>query len=204
MGQGYSGSRINLGPRSWGVFALVSALASLKVCIVDADGEMRRMIREALSSLGIAQVKECAGSTAAQQLICEFDPDLCILDAAAGPMDAITFVKQIRAAESNRHSEVQLIMMVGNANTQLVIKARNVGVDEFLVKPISARSLHARLLTLVDNPRLFVRSGTYTGPDRRRHCRPFAGRDRRDKVDAACENPPAETAGAHLPTRVVN
>src|SRR3546814_7963509 len=55
----------------------------------------------------------------------------CILDAATGPTDAITFVKQIRDAEINRHSEMQLIMMIGNANTPLVIKARNVGVDEF-------------------------------------------------------------------------
>ena len=204
MDRANRGRAFNSGPRLRGVFALVSALANLKVCIIDADGEMRRMIREALNSLGLGQVRECADSTEAQQVIREFDPDLCILDVATGPMDAIAFVKQVRAAESNRHSEMQLLMMIGNANTRLVIKARNVGVDEFLVKPISARGLHSRLLTLIDNPRLFVRSGTYTGPDRRRHCRPFAGHDRRDKMDAAGENAPAEAAVTHASTRAPN
>lgn len=183
---------------------MVSALENLKVCIIDADGEMRRMIREALSSLGIAQVGECAELGAARQVIDDLVPDICILDAGVGSVDAISFVKQVRAAECHRHSEMRLIMMIGNANTRLVIQARNAGVDEFLVKPISARGLHSRLLTLVDNPRLFVRSASYTGPDRRRHCRPFAGRDRRDTVTATGENADAEPAASPSRTRATS
>ena len=183
---------------------MASALASLKVCIVDTDGDMRRMIREALNSLGISQIRECADSGMAHQLIGEFDPDLCILDSATGPVDAIAFVKRVRAAESNRRSEMQLIMMIGNANTRRVIDARNAGVDEFLVKPISARGLHSRLLTLVDNPRLFVRTVAYTGPDRRRHCRPFVGRDRRDKGAGAKTNAPAEEPSTPITTRTAS
>lgn len=180
---------------------MVSALTSLKVCVIDADADMRRMIREALNSLGIGQVRECADSATAENIIGEFDPDLCILDSVTGPVDAITFVKRIRVSESNRHSEMQLIMMIGNANTRRVIDARNAGVDEFLVKPISARGLHSRLLTLVDNPRLFVRTVTYTGPDRRRHCRPFVGPDRREKAKTATANASAESPPKPVTTR---
>ena len=169
---------------SRGVIALVSTLASLKVCIADTDATMRRTIREALNSLGIAQVRECADTEAAQQVIAEFEPDLCLLDAEIGPLDAVAFVRRVRAAESNRHAELQLIMMIGHANTRRVIQARDAGVDEFVVKPISARGLHSRLLSLVDNPRLFVRSRSYTGPDRRRHSRPFTGPERRETTDA--------------------
>lgn len=170
----------------WGVPDLVSAMASLKVCIVDADSQMRQMIRDALTGLGINQIRECADSGMAQQLIGEFEPDLCIFDWSTGPVDAITFIKNLRARESDRTSATQLIMMMGNANTRSVIEARNAGVDEFLVKPISLRALHGRLLTLVENPRVFVRTPTYTGPDRRCHDRPFAGPDRRE-TDAAAE-----------------
>jgi DNA-binding response OmpR family regulator len=158
---------------------LVSALASLKVCIVDADGQMRQMIRDALNGMGINQVRECADSGMAQQLIGEFRPELCIFDWSTGPIDAITFVKNLRARESGQNAAMQLIMMMGRANTRRVIDARNAGVDEFLVKPISLRALHGRLLALVENPRVFVRTSAYVGPDRRRHDRPFAGPDRR-------------------------
>lgn len=188
MGRADRGRTIASGPRSRGVFTVVSALSSLKVCIVDADGTMRRMIRDALNSLGIAQVRECADTDAAQQVIAAFDPDLCLMDAAIGPTDAIAFVKQVRAAESDHCAEMQLIMMIGHANTRRVIQARDAGVDEFVVKPISSRGLHSRLLSLVDNPRLFVRTVSYTGPDRRRHRRPFSGPDRREKADTPTEN----------------
>lgn len=158
---------------------MVSALASLKVCIVDADSQMRQMIRDALMGMGISQIRECSDSGMAQQLISEFEPDLCIFDGTTGPVDAIAFIKDLRARQNERHSMTQLIMMMGNANTRRVIEARNAGVDEFLVKPISLRALHGRLLTLVENPRIFVRTPTYVGPDRRRHERPFIGPDRR-------------------------
>jgi DNA-binding response OmpR family regulator len=158
---------------------VVSALASLKVCIVDADSQMRQMIRDALTGMGINQIRECADSGMAQQLVGDFTPDLCIFDWSTGPIDAITFIKNLRAHEAERNTATQLIMMMGAANTRRVIEARNAGVDEFLVKPISLRALHGRLLTLVENPRVFVRTPTYTGPDRRRHDRPFVGPDRR-------------------------
>jgi len=187
-----------------GVRGLVSALASLKVCIVDADGDMRQMIRDALTGLGITQIRECADSDMAQQLIGEFDPDLCIYDWETGPIDAITFVRSVRASESDRQSEMRLIMITGNSNTRRVIDARNAGVDEFLVKPISLRALHGRLLTLVDNPRMFVRTPTYTGPDRRRHNRPFAGRDRRGTGVSAENGQSTEKTDGTVTTEVVS
>jgi len=183
---------------------LVSALASLKVCIVDADSQMRQMIRDALTGMGISQIRECADSGMAQQLIGEFRPDLCIFDWSTGPVDPITFIKTLRTRESGQGTAMQLIMMMANANTRRVIEARNAGVDEFLVKPISLRALHGRLLTLVENPRVFVRTPTYVGPDRRRHDRPFAGPDRR-MADKGAQADQGETMDAEsLPSEVTS
>ncbi len=183
---------------------LVSALASLKVCIVDADSQMRQMIRDALTGMGINQIRECADSGMAQQLIGEFEPDLCIFDWSTGPLDAITFIKSLRARESGQGAAMQLIMMMANANTRRVIEARNAGVDEFLVKPISLRALHGRLLTLVENPRVFVRTPNYIGPDRRRHDRPFAGPDRRATSNGAQAGQGENTSAKTIATEVTN
>ena len=49
-----------------------------------------------------------------------------------------------------------------------VIKARNAGVTEFLAKPFSAKALYGRILNIVANPRPFIKSKHYFGPDRRR------------------------------------
>jgi len=41
-------------------------------------------------------------------------------------------------------------------------------VTEFLGKPISAKSLFQRILNVIVNPRPFVKTSDYFGPDRRR------------------------------------
>ncbi len=47
-------------------------------------------------------------------------------------------------------------------------------------KPISAKSLYERILNVVANPRPFVKTKTYFGPDRRRGVNPnYGGLERR-------------------------
>ena len=43
------------------------------------------------------------------------------------------------------------------------------GVGEFLAKPLSAKALYQRVLNVVANPRPFIKTKTYFGPDRRRN-----------------------------------
>ena len=47
-------------------------------------------------------------------------------------------------------------------------EAREAGVNEFLAKPLTARGVIERLHQAVENPRPYVRSDDYFGPDRRR------------------------------------
>jgi two-component system chemotaxis response regulator CheY len=51
-------------------------------------------------------------------------------------------------------------------------EARDVGVTEFLSKPVTARGVIERITRVVDHPRSFVRSPNYFGPDRRRRQEP--------------------------------
>lgn len=48
-----------------------------------------------------------------------------------------------------------------------LVAARDAGVNEFVVKPISAKSLFTRIQTVIEGPRPFVRPKHYFGPDRR-------------------------------------
>ncbi|MBO6633648.1 MAG: response regulator, partial [Parvibaculum sp.] len=77
---------------------------------------------------------------------------------------------------------VPIIMVSGHTDLASVERARDIGVTEFLSKPISARSLYERLIQVLDRPRQFVETPTYRGPDRRRRNTPFAGEDRRGGV----------------------
>lgn len=63
--------------------------------------------------------------------------------------------------------------------------ARDAGVTEYLIKPCSAKQILSRIRAIIENPRPFVKTDQFFGPDRRRQKKKdFKGEDRR-----GAENP---------------
>ena len=62
-----------------------------------------------------------------------------------------------------------------------MLEARDAGVTEFCVKPITAIEIYRKMVEVIDHPRPFVRTKTYFGPDRRRQADPvtYNGPERR-------------------------
>src|SRR6516225_2317037 len=88
--------------------------------------------------------------------------------------------QMIRQPGANANPYVPIIMLTGHSEKKRVIAARDAGVTEFLAKPISAKALYQRILNVVANPRPFIKTRTYFGPDRRRNVNPnYSGPDRR-------------------------
>ncbi len=59
-------------------------------------------------------------------------------------------------------------MLTGHAARARVEEARDAGVTEFVVKPVTARAVLDRINAVILRPRHFVRTSEYFGPDRRR------------------------------------
>jgi two-component system chemotaxis response regulator CheY len=79
-------------------------------------------------------------------------------------------------------------MMTGYADRDRVKQARDAGVSEFLVKPITAKGVLDRLAITAFRPRPFVKAQNYIGPDRRRVERADIGVPRRRAADARAAN----------------
>jgi two-component system, chemotaxis family, chemotaxis protein CheY len=88
----------------------------------------------------------------------------------------------IRQPETSSNPYVPIIMVTGHAERRRVTEARDAGVTEFLVKPISAKALYQRIVSVVMMPRPYIKTATYFGPCRRRTPNPnFGGIERRGK-----------------------
>jgi two-component system chemotaxis response regulator CheY len=87
---------------------------------------------------------------------------------AMKPMDGLEFSRAVRTAENSPNPFLPIIMITGHTEKHQVEAARDAGVTEFLVKPITAQSLFSRIAEIVERPRAFVRCEAYFGPDRRR------------------------------------
>jgi DNA-binding response OmpR family regulator len=71
-------------------------------------------------------------------------------------------------------------MLTAHSEKARVQMARDAGVTEFCVKPVTPADMMKKVAAVIDRPRPFVRSDAYFGPDRRRIDDPkFKGQERR-------------------------
>src|SRR5262249_7441988 len=83
--------------------------------------------------------------------------------------DGLELTQMIRQPGANANPYVPIIMLTGHSEKKRVVASRDAGVTEFLAKPISAKSLYQRVLNVVANPRPFIKTKNYFGPDRARN-----------------------------------
>jgi len=146
----------------------MSAFDNLHVLLVDDNQNMRVIASTILKSAGIRNVHEVHDGAAALQTLREQSIDLAIVDFNMFPLDGVEFTRLVRNSADSVNPYLPIIMMTGHSELARVQEARDAGVNEFVVKPITARAVLSRIQAVIFHPRPFVRSETYFGPCRRR------------------------------------
>lgn len=146
----------------------MKSLSLVRVLVVDDNRQMRLLVRELLRALDMRHCSEAANADEALTLLRSWHADLVITDLAMGKEDGISFARRIRTAPASPNCTVPIIMMTGHAEMSRVAAAIDAGVNTFLAKPISVKSLADHVSAALNDRRPFVRTATYFGPDRRR------------------------------------
>src|SRR5580704_13923651 len=152
----------------------------LRFLVIDDNAHMRRILRTLLHGFGTREVYEAEDGAAGLEAFTHYSPDIVITDWAMPIFDGLELTQMIRQPGANSNPYVPIIMLTGHSEKKRVVAARDAGVTEVLAKPISAKALYQRVLNIVANPRPFIRTQNYFGPDRRRNVNPnYAGPERR-------------------------
>jgi two-component system, chemotaxis family, chemotaxis protein CheY len=125
---------------------------------------MRKVVRTMLMGLGVRNIYEASDGSTGLGLIRTVSPDVVILDWEMPGLDGASFVRIVRSPGSFPLPDVPIIMLTGHGERSRVIEAMQIGVNEFLLKPVSSKSLRDRLVSVLANPRPLVRAGNYYGP----------------------------------------
>lgn len=158
----------------------------LNILIVDDNHHMRYLVRMILKSLGVQEILEAEDGTSAMETLNNYAADIVICDWNMQPMDGIEFTKLIRTSDDSPNAYVPIIMLTGHTEISRVVTARDAGVNEFLAKPVSAAKIYQRIKAILDNPRQYIRTDTYFGPNRRRRDDPkYDGEERRKALKDA-------------------
>jgi two-component system, chemotaxis family, chemotaxis protein CheY len=140
---------------------------NLRVLICDDSLQIRLLLKNFLTGFGFRDIIETNDAEMAYAELVENDPDLVITDWNLATTEGTELVRQIRLSPDSPNPYVPIIMLTGYTEIERVVVARDSGVSSFLAKPVSANALYKRLVSLVEDKRLFVRTDDFIGPDRR-------------------------------------
>jgi two-component system, chemotaxis family, chemotaxis protein CheY len=153
---------------SFSIFCMTGTLDSIATLVVDDNRQMRLLLREVLRGLGIRKVEEAGDGIEALEVMRHAAIDLVLVDWAMQPLDGLEFTRLLRTSKDSPNPYCTIIMVSGHAHRARVREARDAGVNSFLVKPVSARSLSDHLHAAFRDVRPYVKAVAYAGPDRRR------------------------------------
>ncbi len=151
--------------------------AKLKVLIVDDSAEMRNLLVALLQSMGFAEIFCAASGEAVLRVFCDESPDLIITDGSMRPMDGYEMTRRVRAGdchggENCDNRDVPVLMISGHVGDDIVRLARDTGVTDYIVKPVTAETLYESILSAVSKPIHIVETGSYRGPSPKRRLVP--------------------------------
>jgi two-component system chemotaxis response regulator CheY len=139
-------------------------------------------VRSLLNGLGVRHVLEAEDGAAALEVFQQNPCDIIITDWVMPVFNGLELTAAVRNPDSE-NPYTPIIMLSGYSERSRVVQARDAGVTEFLCKPISARQLYLRLENCIVNPRPFIRTKTFFGPDRRRFVHPHYTGDKKRHDD---------------------
>ncbi len=152
----------------------------LKILMVDDNHHMRILIGEILRAIGVTHLYEAGDGAEALEVLRREDIDVVMTDLAMQPLDGIDFCRLVRNSPDSPNPMIPIIMITGHSTMRRIGEARDVGANEFLAKPITARGIIHRVTQIIEHPRSFIRTEDYFGPDRRRRVDPnYRGPKRR-------------------------
>jgi two-component system, chemotaxis family, chemotaxis protein CheY len=144
--------------------ALAARFAATKVLVVDDEPYMRKVVRAMLLSIGVRNIDEAGDGPTGLGLIRTTAPDVVVLDWEMPGVDGPAFVRMVRSPDTFPYPNVPIIMLTGHGERSRVIEAVKIGVNEFLLKPVSSKALQDRLISVLTKPRPLVNNGDYFGP----------------------------------------
>jgi two-component system, chemotaxis family, chemotaxis protein CheY len=157
--------------------------SDITVLVAEHNMYMRQTIRSILRTFNIGNIEEARSPQNAWDGFCIHKPDVVFTDWAPG-FDGMGLLKRIRRDEESPNPFVPVVVMTSMADREHVLTARDLGMTEFIAKPFSPRLIYLRLQMIAEQPRSFVRTNSYFGPDRRRRQVPIKDDRRNNGTDS--------------------
>jgi two-component system, chemotaxis family, chemotaxis protein CheY len=162
-------------------------LRDLAILVADPSSYISMLIHSMLRGFGANKVLEVRNSISVFQALMAQRIDILICDAQLPSHGGLALVRAIRGRTDNEHRTIPILLMSSDSSEATVKRARDSGANMVIAKPLAPASLYDRLSWIAFNPRKFVDTPNYFGPDRRFKIEGYPGGVGRRKGDKVVE-----------------
>ena len=119
------------------------AASSIHTLIVDDQASMRSLIRTSLQQIGFREFREAADGEIGLREMITRPAHLVISDFNMPKLDGLGLLRAVRAHSPT--AGAAFIMLTGRADRELVQRAVQFGVNNYLVKPFTVGTLKEKI-----------------------------------------------------------
>lgn len=119
------------------------AASTITCLVVDDQQTMRALIRTSLQQIGFREIREANDGEAGLRAMITQPAHLVISDFNMPNLDGLGLLRAVRAHPPS--ASAAFIMLTGRADRELVQRAVQFGVNNYLVKPFTVAQLKEKL-----------------------------------------------------------
>jgi two-component system, chemotaxis family, chemotaxis protein CheY len=119
------------------------AASAIKVLVVDDQLTMRSLTRSSLQQIGFTDITDAGDGEEGLKALVNRPAQLVISDFNMPKLDGLGFLRAVRSHEPIKSTA--FIMLTGRADKELVQRAVQFGVNNYLVKPFTTAGLKQKI-----------------------------------------------------------
>jgi DNA-binding response OmpR family regulator len=141
-------------------------LSTAEVLILGGDADGVEILAQMFAGFGVHTPRRCASANEGMTVVGERDLNLVVVDSALEDADGYEFIKWLRRCGSP-NAWAPAILVTGHTTPSQIFRGRDAGASFVVRKPVPPLVMMQRIVWLLNDPRAFVTSPGYYGPDRR-------------------------------------
>jgi PleD family two-component response regulator len=138
-----------------------------KILVVDDSAASLGILSNILLGFGVRDRRLCSTVSEAAERLSLSRVDLVIADGEMPEQDGFDLTKRVRLDPNGPNFTTPILIVSGFVPVAKVMRARDVGANLIILKPVAPGDLLSRIRWLARGDRQFVQSPGYCGPDRR-------------------------------------
>ncbi len=117
---------------------------SISILIVDDQDPIRKGLKRIFAKIGFKDIIECFDGTDALKVLEKRPVDIVILDLYMREMNGFEILEYIRSRDIG--SDIPVIISTGEGSKEEIVKAADMGADDYLLKPFQAADAEKKII----------------------------------------------------------